>query len=139
MPSLAFLNISFVRTLEIVNEIGRVVIALGFRNPPPEYTFRGFEPVYKECIEHYQDRVERKWREVSEVRGSKSNPGSVNGEQAGGEGKVEREDEQPTKTREDWEKGWDELEGLLGTHGSYHSFISNVMRSRFTIHQTMQP
>lgn len=36
MVNLTWLNIDFVRVLELAAEIGRVVIALDFRAPPPE-------------------------------------------------------------------------------------------------------
>ena len=56
--ALKWLNIDFVGVLNICLEIFRVFDALDFRPPPPEFTFRGLEPLYRSSIEHYQERCE---------------------------------------------------------------------------------
>lgn len=123
MPSLAFLNIPFPRILELVNELGRVIIALGWRAPPPEYTFRALEPVYRECILHFQGRVEGIWGEIcgGEAKEAASAGVGVNGAGEGedgmkkgrGEGEGEGDGQTQTQTQR-----WEELEGLLDRHGS---------------------
>ena len=106
MVNLSFLNIDFVRVLEIASEFGRVTLAVSFRPPPPEYTFRGLEPVYKKCIEHYERRCERKFREV-EASSEKSEQDVVDGRE---------EDMEPR------EKKFDELEALLERHCKKSTF-----------------
>ena len=65
MINLTWLNIDFIRVLELVNELGRVFIALDFRQPPPTYTFNSLEPIYKQCIDHYQRLCDEKYRQIT--------------------------------------------------------------------------
>lgn len=59
------IGLSFVRVLNIAIEIGRITGALAFKVPPPEYTFRGLEPLYASSIEHFEERSEKKYREIT--------------------------------------------------------------------------
>jgi hypothetical protein len=101
MVDLSFLNISFVRTLEIAAEIGRVFIALDFKPPPPEYTYRGLEPIYKDAIQHVQDRTIKKYKEISKNDDEKLEEGACSAE-----------------ATQDNEQKFDELEVLLDRHGT---------------------
>ena len=97
----------FVRVLNIAIEIGRVTEVLSFSPPPPGYTFRGLEQVYKSSIEHYQERCEQKYREIA----SPKSP----------------EDGEDRDLRE---QRFDELEVLLHKHCMFSSTLSSYRLTR---------
>lgn len=97
MPTI---GLSFVRVLSIVNEFARITGIVDFRPPPPEYTFRGLEPVVYSAIEHYQARCERKHAEITGVKAKRAEDGGP----GGGVSPL------------DLEQRYDELEILLGKY-----------------------
>lgn len=100
MVSLTWLNIDFIQTLEIVAEFGRILLALDFRPPPPEYTFRALEPLYKNTIEHFQARCEKTYAEITKNEAEKPAEGAV-------------DDALDNSSKE---RQFDELEELLHRH-----------------------
>ncbi|KAK3048972.1 hypothetical protein LTR09_009626 [Extremus antarcticus] len=109
MVNLTWLNIDFVRVLELAAEFGRVVIALDFRPPPPEYTFRALEPIYKQSIEHFEQRCEQKAREIS------------------AHGKSEKDAEDGIDDVLPNEQRFDDLEDLLHKHSRLISSLSTLL------------
>ncbi len=55
----------FVQVLNTALEFVRVFDVLEFRPPPPEYTFRSLEPLYRSTIQHYQEQCDKKFQEIS--------------------------------------------------------------------------
>ena len=76
------IGLSFYRVISLVLEATRILGALTFRPAPPEYTFRGLEPAFVSGIQHYQERCERKQREIENARDKSvedggSSPGEI--------------------------------------------------------------
>ena len=58
----------FVQVLDTVLEVVRVFDVLDFKPPPPEHRFRSLEPLYESAIQHYQQRCERKYQEITKPK-----------------------------------------------------------------------
>lgn len=58
----------FVQVLNTVLEAARVFDVLDFKPPPPSHTFRSLEPLYESAIQHYQQRCESKYQEITKPR-----------------------------------------------------------------------
>lgn len=55
----------FVRVFNTVLEVVRVFDVLDFKPPPPKPTFRSLEPLYESAIQHYQEKCEKKYQEIT--------------------------------------------------------------------------
>lgn len=83
----------FIQVLNVALEFCRVFDVLDFRPPPPEYVFRGLEPLYKESIQHFQDKCEEKYQEIISPKTTEDG-----------------------ETKEDRDQRFDELEIMLNKH-----------------------